>query len=457
MKPRIFVLAFLWTGSLAGAWWLGHRNGTDTAITRFATTREAADGPGKPSTPGQGGSKATAAQSGAGTAGAPGTPTGPQSLQSILAQVKNLMRSGGMQNPSAMLKTVTLLGQIRDEDIQAALKEAADFKDPQSQMMVNMMLLSRWAESDGPGALKYAEENLAEGNPMAKQMAKMGVLSAWAQSDPDAAWAHLKSSEDEDTGGSMFGGRSMMMMGLFSSMAAKDPDKAFARLAELDEPQERQMALNGIAQTAYDDASRSRLMEEISKLPDANERKEARSAILGQLAMMDPDQAVKMTATLPADERKEASQRVGTMLMMSDPERGAAYMLENAEPNDKKQVYQQIVSQWVHADANKAGAWLGQQPQTPDLDGARFSFATQVAGRDPESAMAWANTVTEENQRTLAVEQVYKTWKQKDEPAASAALQSSGLSQDRIDAIRTGIPRATTTPTAITVEPAPGQ
>ena len=462
MKPRILVLAALWAGSLAGAWWFGHRTGTDTAITRFATTRENVDGPGKPGAPGQGGSKAAAAKTGADGTGAPGTATGPQSLQAILAQVRNLMRSGGMQNPSAMLKTITLLGQIRDEDIQAALKEAADFKEPQSQMMINMMLLSRWAESDGPAALKYAEENMAEGNAMAKSMAKMGVLSAWAQSDPDAAWAHLKSSEDEDTGGSMFGGRSMMMMGLFSSMAAKDPDKAFARLAELDDPQERQMALNGIAQTAYDDASRSRLMEEISKLPDANERKEASAAILGQLAMMDPDQAVKMTASLPADERKEATQRVGTMLMMSDPERGAAYMLENAEPNDKKQVYQQIVSQWVHADANKAGAWLGQQPQTPDLDGARFSFATQVAARDPESAMAWANTVTEENQRTMAVEQVYNTWKKKDEPAASAALQSSGLSPERIESIRSGAPRATgTRPSAPipveTGEPAPGQ
>jgi hypothetical protein len=196
-----------------------------------------------------------------------------------------------------------------------------------------MVLLSRWAEKDGPAALKYAEENSGEAGPM-MQMAKMGVLSAWAQSDPDAAWTHLQKSDDEGSGG-VFGGRGMMMMGLFSALAAKDTDKAFARLGELDDPQERQMALNGIAQTAYDDASRTRLMDEISKLPDAGERKEARAAILGQLAMMEPDQAIKMTADLPAEERKEVSQRVGTMLMMSDPARGASYMLENAEPDKK--------------------------------------------------------------------------------------------------------------------------
>jgi hypothetical protein len=451
MKPRILILAALWAGTVAAAWWTGHRTGSHTASSRVVATREGIDAPARPGSPGLG-----AAKSANGDQAANGSATGPdgapQSLQSILAQVKSLMRSGGMQNPSAMLKTITLLGQIRDEDIQAALEEASNFKEPQAKMMLNMVLLSRWAEKDGPAALKYAEENSGDAGPML-QMAKMGVLSAWAQSDPDAAWEHLK--KDEDTGaGGMFGGRGMMMMGLFSALAAKDPDKAFARLAELDDSQERQMALNGIAQTAFDDASRTRLMDEITKLPDETERKEARAAILGQLAMMEPDQAIKLTADLPDGERKEVSQRVGTMLMMSDPERGASYLLENSDATNKPQVYQQIVSQWAGTDPNKAGAWLGAQPQTPELDGARSSFATQVARQDPESAMAWANTVTDENQRASAVEQVYTTWKKKDEAAATASLQSAGLPPDRIEAIRAGKTKATGTngeaaPTAV--------
>jgi hypothetical protein len=454
MKPLTLSLATaLWVGTAAGAWWLGHRRGTAEATATVIATREGADGPAKPKAPGKGGTAAGVAGTATDAGGARGPDGAPLTLQGILAQVKNLMRSGGMQNPSAMLKTITLLGQIRDEDIQEALKEAGNFKEPQSKMMLNMVLLSRWAEKDGPAALKYAEENLSDQGPMV-QMAKMGVLSAWAQSDPDAAWEHLKKDEDSDAGG-MFGGRSMMMMGMFSALAAQDADKAFARLGELDDPQERQMALNGIAQTAYDDASRTRLMDEIAKLPDEGERKEARAAILGQLAMMEPDQAIKMTADLPAEERKDVSQRVGTMLMMSDPERGATYLLENAEPDKKGPVYQQIVSQWASSDPNKAGAWLGAQPQTPELDGARSSFATQVTARDPESAMAWANTITEENQRVGTVEQVYNTWKKKDEPAATTALQSSGLSPEKIESIRAGAAKATSTSPAPSDAPAP--
>jgi len=311
-------------------------------------------------------------------------------------------------------------------------------------MIIHMILLSRWAESDGPAALKYTEENLPDSNPMARQMARMGVLSAWAQSDPDAAWTRLQGTADSDEG--LFGNRGMLMAGVFSAMAAKDPGQAFARLAEIDDPQERLMALNGIAQSAADDPSRTRLMEQINALPDATERQQARAAILGQLALVNPDQAVSMTAELPAAERQEAAQRVGSMLMMSDPQRGASFLIENTEPENKKQIYQQIVAQWVNTDANQAGAWLGAQPPSPDLDGARSHFATQVANRDPESAMAWAQTVTDDTQRSHTVEQVYNTWKKKDPAAATAALEGSGLPPDRLNALRTG----TATPPATT-------
>ena len=431
MKHRTVILAALWVGTTTAAWWIGHRTGSSAARSGIVATREATAIPGPPQAPGQRKSAAADGGTGARTV-SPET----ASLQSILAQVKALMQTGGMQNPSAMLKTITLLGQIRDEDIQAALEEAAGLKEPQSHMMVHMMLLTRWAETDGPAALKYAEENLPAANPMARQMARMGVFSAWAQSDPEAAWAHLQRTRTEDSEEGAFGGRNMALSGLFSSMAAKDPAQAFSRLASLDDPTERQMALNGIAQSAWDDSSRARLMEHIATLPDEGERKEARAAILGQLALMDPDQAVKMTADLPASERQEAAQRVGTTLMMSDPERGATLLLENTQPENKKQIYQQIVAQWVQADANKAGAWLGAQPPSPDLDGARSLFATQVANRDPESAMAWAQTVTDEDQRASTIGQVYKSWNKKDEAAATAALEASGLSPDRLNTIR---------------------
>ena len=90
---------------------------------------------------------------------------------------------------------------------------------------------------------------------------------------------------------------------------------------------------------------------------------------------------------------------------------------------------------WSNQDPNAAGAWLGAQPQGPELDGARASFARNVASRDPESAMEWAKTVTDEQKRVQAVEQVFKTWRKKDAGAAESALNNSGLPAEKIDEV----------------------
>jgi len=72
-------------------------------------TRESIDGPGNPNAPGLGSGKNSAVAEPTGDATAAGAAGSPLSLQPILAQVKVLMRSGGMLNPSAALKTITLL------------------------------------------------------------------------------------------------------------------------------------------------------------------------------------------------------------------------------------------------------------------------------------------------------------------------------------------------------------
>jgi hypothetical protein len=396
-------------------------------VTTVAGDAGTGGAPGKPKAPGTAG----AAAKEPGRSGA----QAPPSLQQILAQVKTLMRTGGMNNPSTAIKTLNLLSQIRPEDVPAALAAAEEMKEPQGKMMLYMVLLSQWAEKDGPAALKYADEKLSKQGPMV-QMARMSVLSSWAQTDPDAAWAYVQKDLETGEGGGPMGGRSMMMMGLFSSLAAKDPEKAFARLGELTEKRERQMALNGIAQTAFDDSSRQRLMDEIGKLPDATERKEARGSVLGQLAMMEPEKAIELSASLPEDERHAVASQVGRMMMMSDPKKGAEFLLQNAPGPDKSNAYTEVVSQWAGQDPNAAGAWLGAQPQTPELDGARGRFAATVADRDPESAMAWAKTITSEERRADAIGEVYGTWRKKDEATANAALEASGISAEKIASFR---------------------
>ena len=84
-------------------------------------------------------------------------------------------------------------------------------------------------------------------------------------------------------------------------------------------------------------------------------------------------------------------------------------------------------------DPEKAGTWLSEQTQGPELDPARSSYAHTVAQRDPESAMTWAKTITDEGTRTATVGAVYQQWRQKDPAAADAALPESGLSAEAVE------------------------
>jgi hypothetical protein len=430
MKPPILITAVLvWLGSLAAVYWFGQRQGRaagEEAARTIATRQDASSVPGKPP-------RISSVQHG-GTAGAGGVAATAPSYKQILAQVKALIRTGGMNNPATGIKALSLLGQIREEDLQAALTETEDIKEPQQKMLIYMVLLGKWAEKDGPAAMKYSEEKLKDAGPL-MQMAKMGIVSSWAQNDPEAVWKWYKDQEDKDAPGGPFGGRSMALMGLFSSMGGRDIEGAFKRVKDLESPEERRFALMGISQSAFEDDSRQRVMKEIDSMADPDERKEARQMLIGQWTMMEPEKATAYIESLPIEERRDVARSAGQMMMMSDPKKAAEFMLKNSEEKDRGSTYDQIMQSWSNQDPNAAGAWLGQQPQGPELDSARATFARNVASRDPESAMEWAKTVTEEQKRVQAVEQVYKTWRKKDAGAAEQALNNSGLPPEKVEEV----------------------
>lgn len=430
--PAVAALSLVWISTLAGAWWMGHRSEvSEEARKLFLATQ---------SESGNAGGDAKSKNGKAGNGDAAGMKKlegvkGPLTLKQILAQLKSSMRSGGMNNPATAIKMISLLGQIRDEDIPAALAEAADIKDPGAKTMLYMTLLTRMAEKDGPGALKYADEHLKDQGPLVK-MSRMGILSAWAEHDPEAAWKYYKDTSEEGDGG-MFGGRKMMLSGLFSTMAAQDQNAAFQRLSQLEEKDERSVALMGIAQSASgDDESMKRLLSHISSLPDADERNDVRNNLLSQMAMSDPEKAQGLIKDLPADEKFTAVDRIGNSMLMNDPKKGAAYLLENGDPQKKSQTYEKVVGSWARNDPNAAGNWLNDQPAGPELDSAKSSFANIVTDRDPTSAMEWAKSISAEEQRGNAVEQVYNKWAKKDAPAAGAALDQSGLPAQKVISIR---------------------
>ena len=425
----LFILAgaVLWIGTLIGTYQFGHRHGT----AQLATTPAGATA--------AGGNTRAASNSRSGTDGGGRSSQRPAdkplTVKQLFAQVKAAMRPGSMQNPMAITRAMALLDKLRPEDIPAALLEAEAMKDQQSKMMVYMGILGKWAEQDGPAAMKYAEDH-AKDLGATGAVLKRSVVATWAEKDPDAVWAWYQGSKEKDSGG-MFGVNQMVLMSIFSNLMTNDPDTAFKRLDELDKGG-RTMALAGMSQTAlFDDTKRQTLLDRIKAMPDAEERTQARQMLLSQWVMLAPDEVTAWVGQQPAADQKELRDRVGTMFMMNDPKKGAAFIMEGATAEEKPALYAKVVGSWAATNPDAAASWLAEQGDGPELDQARSSLGFSMSDKNPVDAMAKVRAITDADQRFTAASMVYAKCQSADPVAADKALDNAGLTPEQVSKIRT--------------------
>ena len=366
-------------------------------------------------------------------------------VPSIIAQARLQMAGGmgGMMNIRAMLRAIAPIAELDDSQLQEALSEVEkSVREPQQKMMFYSLLLGQWAESDGPAAMAYAQEKLGKGS-MFDMGVTASVLGTWARRDPDAVWKWMQTRPADDGNDRT---RMMAISSVFAGIASNNLETALTRLGTLDE-QSRGMALSGIVQSASDETARRRLIERTASLP-ADQRNQLRQGLVGQWAMSNPDESIAWIRSLPADEQKPLRESAGQMLLMTKPATGADFMLENADEKDRPQLYDRVVMQWAQQDARAAGEWLTRQPQGPELDGARRTFARTVVSRDPPAAMDWARSVQDEGQRAESVGQVFNMWRAKDASAAEAALKTSGLPPEKVKQFMDAQPPEGTSPKA---------
>ena len=421
--PRI-LLGTAWVASLAAAYLIGGSG-------------DSSPNPASAIMPATVNSTTTAEKSAAARPSAEDLPEearkGPPDVHGLIARARAELAntSGGMMNVRAMLRALAPLADLDIAQIQEALSDIEkSVREPQQKMMFYSILLGQWAEADGRAAMTYAQSKLDK-NSMFNMGVTASVLGTWARRDPEAAWQFFQTAQGGDDSERT---RMMGLNAVFAGLAANNLESALARVATLDEAS-RANALSGIAGSMSDDASRRALLARSSSLPD-DEKLPLRQSIVQQWIFTNPDDAVAYIRSLPVDDQKSLRANAGMMLMNVKPALGAEMMLEGASDKDRPQLYSNAVAQWANMDARAAGTWLSQQPQGPELDLARSSYASAIAPRDPAAAFDWARSITTDQQRTESVTTVYQQWHLKDPAAADAALTASGLPVPQVEQIR---------------------
>ena len=329
---------------------------------------------------------------------------------------------GGQETVSATGEALALITRLKPDQMKEALSAVAGVPDPAARGLLYKYLLALWAESDPFHALTYASKDVPESQ---RAMLCEGVLSAWSARNPDAALGWEMKS-----GG--LGTRPVsesLMATMFRGLASRDFAGALNRLRQLATPNDRAQALRGMLDLVQSPADRQRALDAVAGIKDGEVRLQARRAVVEQWARKTPAEAAAWVLTAePAWERTRLMDSLGLVWLQSDPAAAAQWWTAAAPGPD---TLVKIVNVWAQLDPNAAGEWLAAQPRGAASDTARMTFSRQVADLDPESALRWAETVSDAPLREGTIDHVFRDWRARDAAAAQAFLDRSGWPTDR--------------------------
>ena len=223
-------------------------------------------------------------------------------------------------------------------------------------------------------------------------MAANMVLGNWAQKVSDAAiaWAteNGKESAATDEG-------NRYLAGVLGGLAKANLDRA-AALAE--------------------------------SMPRSNVRGEVMDRLLDQyFAQRTPDAARDWVGGVQDGAFK--SGLLGKLAGRLDKDAASAATWAGSLPESdaKPYVLSQVVERWSREQPNQNSAWLNQFPPSASTDQPRETFARQVQKDDPEAALAWASTITDERRRSRATRELVRTWAEREPDAARQWVSGSNL------------------------------
>jgi hypothetical protein len=277
-----------------------------------------------------------------------------------------------------------------------------------------------WAESDPAAAALWFNENTSGVN---REDAIYEILESWGRKSPDAALAWAEKLDDYT--------RSSVMDSLAEGWAAKDPQgaaKASEKLLEYDFGDE--FVMNVAGQWASTNPAEAAAWAGTIGHTDA--RAIAHLEIGTEWAMDDPSKATEWINSLGTDEDKLYAS-LGVALGWSEHDPGAALgwavgSVQN--PETRQRIIEDVMLDWSSTDPTAAAEWLNGQPKGPQNDEVLATFSSAIIDIDPESAVTWASTISDEGKRGENLNVLLEEWIAMDGDSARKWVAGSKLSDD---------------------------
>ncbi|MDE0571113.1 MAG: hypothetical protein OSB44_10555 [Verrucomicrobiales bacterium] len=387
----------------------------------------------------------------------------------LITEAKKLMRSGDvseamkmiLNSPGSIGRMEALLDFVKEldsDEVELALAEVRGMGRGGDMFMSMSLLMSRYAEIDPEKALGF----VGKSSGMERGMGTSSILRTWASKDPKAAADYLTKNMLKD------GGDDWMMRRTAASVASEwakqDTNAALAWAKGLPDEVKGDALGNIIEQITTDDPLKA---AEVAMGFEGEQQGRALRTIADQWSRNEPEQALKWAEALTGEERVGVMEEALENWVRKDTESTVAY-LDKMEASERdsimKEVVEQwarvggdatadaakwvasqddgkgkvdatgeVVGQWMRSDPEAASEWLGAQPVGDARDrGVAALLRDRSVREDPSAAVAWADTISNDEMRGEQVERSARSWLASDRAAALEYLETSeSLSADQ--------------------------
>lgn len=252
-----------------------------------------------------------------------------------------------------------------------------------------------WAEHDPAAAVKWAE-SLDEAE---RELALGEIAERVLETDPDRARKIAEMVPQSEK-------RAKIIQSIARLRAAADVEKAVAWIDELP-PEDRAGAWGGVARewAQNDPESAAGFALEVD---DPEGRRQLVSSVSYSWSKSQPAEAAEWAQNLDEKTRAGAMSRIVENWAREDPAAAGDYVANSLDGDLQTSITRQLASRWIKADVMEAGNWIGRLPNGEARDGAVFTLVNSIEREYPETALEWANTISDPKKRVSAQRRLRK-------------------------------------------------
>ena len=310
--------------------------------------------------------------------------------------------------------------RLNAEEVRTAIERVRALPPGPDRARVEDQLLQRWAQLEPLKAMEWLNQYP---EPLRRHDLKQQALLGWAQVEPMQALVYAELNPDGGLPGSRIGD-------VFQGALQADTATAMIFLQRLDLQKYAGQAQELIWNLYGRDPDA--VVSAVEGLPPGPLRQQSIDRIIDHWARYDPAAArTWMDRVVPPEHLLSAQIELGESWARVDPRAASDWFAQLPPEQQNPVILDRIVRRWIEYEPQSGAEWLRTQPVTPLLDNSRSAYIHGLARRNPDIAIQWVQTISDERRRAGTEEHVAWDWYRRDPNAALEYVMGSGMPESK--------------------------